>query len=158
MEQTLPLPAGYEFDSRKVKLSTGICMHFIEKKPRQTESKGLVLCVHGWPDCWYGYRRNIDAICEAGYHVVVPDQRGYGQTSKPREVSAYEIQVLVQDNVALLDFLGIEKAVLVGHDWGGTLVWNFAMHFPERVAAVCSFCTPFFPTKPKKEPLEKHEE
>ncbi|GBG25206.1 Bifunctional epoxide hydrolase 2 [Hondaea fermentalgiana] len=130
-------------------LRTGVDMHYVEALPPQTQRvRATVLCVHGFPDAWFGYRKQIPALAEAGYRVLVPDMRGYGATSVPREIEAYAMEEICKDIEALLDTLFIDKIVIVGHDWGGTCVWNFALHYPERILGLAAFCTPFFPWKP----------
>jgi len=135
-----------------VMLSTHIKMHFVHLSPHGVRAKGTVLCVHGFPDTWFGYRRQIRSLVARGWHVVVPDQRGYGETDAPRRVSDYRMELLCADMCALMDVLGVDKVVLLGHDWGGTLVWNMALQHRERVAAVAAVCTPFFPNNPASNP------
>src|SRR5450631_359564 len=87
----------------------------------------LVVLVHGWPESWYSWRHQIPALAEAGFHVVAPDQRGYGQTDKPEPIEAYHILNLVSDIVGLVNSLGEERAVIVGHDWGAPVAWTSAL-------------------------------
>jgi len=84
--------------------------------------------------------------------VLCPDLRGYGDTDCPRGRAHYRMEALCGDLLGLLDRVGAERAVFVGHDWGGTLVWNLSAHYPERVAAVAGVCTPFFDPDPKRNP------
>ena len=93
----------------------------------------LVVLLHGFPDFWYGWRRQIPALVHAGFRVVVPDQRGYATSSKPAGVSAYGVRTLAQDVDQLIHALGEESAHLVGHDWGAGVAWATAMAHPERV-------------------------
>jgi pimeloyl-ACP methyl ester carboxylesterase len=92
-----------------------------------------VLLLHGFPDNGSVWRLQVGALADAGYRVIVPDLRGYGRTDAPVDVSAYSIAHLRADVIALLDLLGIDKAVLVGHDWGAAVAWQVAIHAPERV-------------------------
>lgn len=92
-----------------------------------------VLIVHGFPDSISVWRRQIPALVEAGYHVIAPDQRGFGESDAPADTSAYAIENYVADLVTLLDTLGIEKVRLVGHDWAAAVCWQFCMKHPERV-------------------------
>ena len=92
----------------------------------------IVLC-HGWPEHAYSWRHQIPALVDAGYHCIVPNQRGYGASSKPEDVNNYDIHHLTDDHSGLLDALGIEKAIYVGHDWGAIVVWNHALLNPDRV-------------------------
>ncbi|MDX5481233.1 MAG: alpha/beta hydrolase [Hymenobacteraceae bacterium] len=90
-----------------------------------------MLFLHGFPEYWYGWRKQLDFFAAQGYHVVAPDQRGYNLSSKPQEVEEYTLEKLAGDIVWLIDRLGKEKVVLVGHDWGGVVAWVLGMHFPE---------------------------
>ena len=121
----------------------GLSMHVVE----QGEGAPVVFC-HGFPELWYSWRHQIPAVAEAGFRAIAPDQRGYGRTTAPPEIPAYSQEHLCADLVALLDTLNLEQAVFVGHDWGGAVVWNMALHYPERVAAVAGVNTPFFPQAP----------
>jgi len=107
----------------------------------------LVLA-HGWPELAYSWRYQIPALVAAGYHVIAPDQRGYGRSSKPANVEEYDIHHLTGDHVALLDALGIEKAIYVGHDWGAIIVWHHALLHPERVLGVANMSVPFHVREP----------
>jgi pimeloyl-ACP methyl ester carboxylesterase len=78
----------------------------------------LVALCHGFPESWYSWRDQLRALAEAGFHAVAPDMRGYGQTQRPEEIDQYTLLHLVGDIVGLLDTLGAETAVIVGHDWG----------------------------------------
>ncbi len=92
--------------------TNGIRMHIAE----QGRGPLVVLC-HGWPESWYSWRHQLSALAEAGYHVVAPDQRGYGQTDQPEAIEAYHILNLTADIVGLVHALGEERATIVGHDW-----------------------------------------
>ena len=102
----------------------------------------IVLC-HGWPEHAYSWRRQIPALAGAGYHVIVPNQRGYGASSRPKEVAAYDIAHLTGDLTALLDHFGYEDALFVGHDWGALVVWALAVMHPQRVAGLINLSVPF---------------
>src|SRR5206468_10033847 len=78
----------------------------------------LVLLLHGFPESWYSWRHQLPALADAGYHAVAPDQRGYGQTDRPAALTSYTQLHLVGDVVGLIDALGEEQAVVIGHDWG----------------------------------------
>jgi len=122
---TLPVPARSRFVQ-----TNGVRLHVVEAGP--SDGPPVVL-LHGFPEFWYGWRHQIPALAEAGYRVLVPDQRGYGQSSTPDAVAAYDIDRLVGDIVGLLDAEGIERAHLVGHDWGAFVAWALAMQHPERL-------------------------
>jgi len=104
-----------------------------------------VILAHGFPELAYSWRFQIPALSEAGYRVIAPNQRGYGATDKPEPVEAYDIRHLCGDMAGLLDALGLEKAIFVGHDWGGPVVWNMPLLHPDRVAGVVGMSVPFSP-------------
>src|SRR6187455_603765 len=93
----------------------------------------LIVLLHGFPEFWYGWRRQIEPLAAAGFRVVAPDTRGYNLSSKPDGVEAYDTGQLAADIRGLIQERGAETALLVGHDWGGTIAWATAMHHPEVV-------------------------
>jgi pimeloyl-ACP methyl ester carboxylesterase len=105
----------------------------------------LVVLAHGFPELAYSWRHQIPALAAAGYHVLAPDQRGYGRTTSPAEIADYNIADLSGDLIGLLDDVGAEKAVFVGHDWGAPVVWSSAQLHPDRVAAVVGMSVPPVP-------------
>lgn len=105
----------------------------------------VVVLLHGFPELAYTWRHQIPALAAAGYHVVAPDQRGYGGSSAPAEVDAYTVADLSADVVGLLDEVGAEKAVLVGHDFGGVVAWGAPLLHPDRVAGVVGISFPPVP-------------
>ncbi len=110
--------------------TNGIKMHVM--RAGYAEGEPVVL-LHGFPEFWYGWHNQIQSLAEAGYRVIVPDQRGYNLTDKPQGVDAYTIDKLVADVLGLLDALEYDKVRLVAHDWGAMVAWYFAMHHPDRV-------------------------
>lgn len=92
-----------------------------------------ILLLHGFPDSLALWRRVIPALLEGGYRVIAPDQRGFGESSAPRGVRHYRIEHIVGDALALLDSLGVDRAHVVGHDWGAVIAWFLAGEHPERV-------------------------
>lgn len=108
----------------------------------QNAGKPIVLC-HGWPEHAFSWRYQIPALAAAGYHVIVPNQRGYGNSSRPNEVTAYDIEQLSGDLIALLDHYGYEDATFVGHDWGAMVVWWLTLLHPNRVNNVINFSVPY---------------
>jgi pimeloyl-ACP methyl ester carboxylesterase len=99
----------------------------------------LVVLLHGFPEFWYGWRRQIEPLAAAGFRVLVPDQRGYGESDKPRGARAYNLEALAGDVVGLLDEAGRERATIVGHDWGAAVAWWVAIRHPgcvERLAVL----------------------
>jgi pimeloyl-ACP methyl ester carboxylesterase len=105
----------------------------------------VVVLAHGFPELAYSWRHQIPALAEAGYHVLAPDQRGYGGSSRPDAIDAYNIRELTTDIVGLLDDVGAERAVWVGHDWGAPVVWHAPLLHPDRVAAVAALSVPATP-------------
>ncbi len=101
----------------------------------------IVLC-HGFPELAYSWRHQVAPLVDAGYRVIVPNQRGFGASSAPQEIEAYDLDSLAGDIVGLLDALGEERAVLIGHDWGAPVVWHTALRHPHRVLAVASLSVP----------------
>jgi len=92
-----------------------------------------VLMLHGFPECWWGWSRQLSPLVDAGHRVIVLDQRGYGQSDKPRRTRDYAMSHLVSDITGLLDALQLDQVDLVCHDWGGAVGWTFALTHPERV-------------------------
>lgn len=109
----------------------GISMHIAE----QGEGP-LVLLLHGFPESWYSWRHQFQPLADAGYRVVAPDQRGYGGTDQPSDIADYSIFHLVGDVVGLIEALGEQEAVVVGHDWGAPVAWNTAMMRPDLIRGV----------------------
>ncbi|HVX22604.1 MAG TPA: alpha/beta hydrolase [Acidimicrobiales bacterium] len=101
-----------------------------------------VVLSHGFPETAYSWRHQLPVLAAAGYHVLAPDQRGYGDSAVPGAVEDYRIEELVADLVGLLDEAGKDEAVFVGHDWGSFIVWDTARLRPERVRAVASLSVP----------------
>ncbi|MGO8802174.1 alpha/beta fold hydrolase [Candidatus Binatus sp.] len=123
--------------------SNGIRMHYVE----QGEGPLVILC-HGWPESWYSWRHQIPALAAAGFRVVAPDQRGYGHTDAPEPIESYNIFNLVGDIVGLVNSLGVESAVIVGHDWGAPVAWNSALLRPDIFRAIALLSVPYFPRTP----------
>jgi pimeloyl-ACP methyl ester carboxylesterase len=109
---------------------------------QQNEGKPIVLC-HGWPEHAFTWRHQIPALVNAGYHVIAPNQRGYGNSSRPSEVTDYDILHLTDDLIGLLDHHGYEDATFVGHDWGANVVWSLAQLHPERVNRIINLALPY---------------
>ena len=102
----------------------------------------LVVLCHGFPESWYSWRHQLSAIADAGFHVVAPDQRGYGETTCPEPIDAYTIHHLVGDIVGLVTALGEGQAVVIGHDWGSPVAWNCALMRPDIFREVASLSVP----------------
>jgi len=125
--------------------TNGIRMHIAE-----SGAGPLVVLCHGFPESWYSWRHQLKAVAEAGFHAVAPDMRGYGQTQRPEEIDQYSLFHLVGDMVGLLDVLGAETAVIVGHDWGAPVAWHAALLRPDRFRAVVGLSVPFVPRRPAR--------
>ncbi len=104
-------------------------LHVIFAGPQ--DGKPIIL-LHGFPEFWYGWRHQIEPLAAAGYRVIVPDQRGYNTSSKPIGVKHYHINQLTADITGLIDSLGYEQVTIVGHDWGGVVVWQLTSDYPKR--------------------------
>ena len=109
--------------------TNGIHLSVAEAGP---EDGPLVVLLHGFPEHWYGWRHQIDPLAQAGYRVIVPDQRGYGASDKPRGVGSYRLDLLVDDVVGLVAAVGRDQARIVGHDWGGIVAWAAIERHPDR--------------------------
>jgi len=123
------LPDGTEVRERRIELP-GITLNLVEAGPIDGPP---VLLLHGFPEFWWGWRHQIGPFARAGYRVVVPDGRGYNLSDKPGGLSAYRLDRLVEDVVALADRLSIGRFRLVGHDWGGIVAFAVAARHPGRV-------------------------
>lgn len=126
-------------------------MAVFEAGEKRDDMPSLVLC-HGWPELAYSWRKVVPILVEAGLHVIVPEQRGYGMTGKAQSdagdesgVPLYDMAHLTGDLVHLLDALNIEKAVFTGHDWGGFIIWQMPFHHPDRTAGLIGVNTPYIP-------------
>jgi non-specific protein-tyrosine kinase len=131
--------------------TNGIRMGYYEAGPK-TDKPPVVLC-HGWPELAFSWRHQIEALSEAGIRVIAPDQRGYGATDRPEAVEDYDLEHLTGDLVGLLDHLEIDKAIFVGHDWGGFVVWRMPLQHIDRVAGVVGVNTPHWGRTPA-DPIE----
>jgi pimeloyl-ACP methyl ester carboxylesterase len=133
-------------DVEHVLVETGeIRMHAAVAGP--VDGRAVLLC-HGFPESWYSWRHQLHALAAAGYRVIAPDQRGYGQTDAPPEVRSYSQVHLVGDLVGLLDALGVASATVVGHDWGAPVAWHAALLRPDVFPAVVGISVPFGPRLP----------
>jgi pimeloyl-ACP methyl ester carboxylesterase len=132
----------------------------VEVEHRTVEANGIsmhvagagsgppVVLLHGFPELWYSWRHQLPALADAGFRAVAPDQRGYGRTDGPEAMEDYDILHLSADLTGLLDELGEERAVFVGHDWGAIGAWQLALLAPDRVRAVAALSVPFIPRSP----------
>ena len=102
----------------------------------------VVLLLHGFPEFWYSWRNQIAPLAAAGFRVIVPDQRGYNTSSKPRGASSYALSHLISDVLAIADHLGQARIFLAGHDWGAAVAWSVALLHPQRVAKLAILNVP----------------
>jgi Predicted hydrolases or acyltransferases (alpha/beta hydrolase superfamily) len=110
--------------------TNGIKLHVMEAGPQDGP---MILFLHGFPEFWYAWRKQINYFAEKGYLVVAPDQRGYNLSDKPQGIASYKIDELAKDIVGLIDAYGRKQIFLVGHDWGASVSWWVALKYPERI-------------------------
>jgi pimeloyl-ACP methyl ester carboxylesterase len=140
--------AGYRRGMRQRTARTnGVQLKVTEAGPADGP---LVILAHGFPEGAYSWRHQMEPLAAAGYRVIAPDQRGYGSSSLPPNVADYGMDQLTSDLIGLVDDVGREQAVFVGHDWGAFIVWDLARLHPERTRAVVGVSVPFtnWPMKP----------
>jgi len=138
---TAPVP--HPSTTERVVATNGIDLRVVEAG----EGPPVILA-HGWPELAYSWRHQLPALADAGFHAVAPDMRGYGGSSQPSEITDYDIEHLTGDLIGLLDDLGEERAVFVGHDWGSMVVGSLARLHPDRCAAVVAMSVPLLPRGP----------
>lgn len=127
------------FEQRLIDLP-GVRLHVVLAGPQ--DGPALVL-LHGFPEYWGGWLNQIGPLAQAGYRVIVPDQRGYNLSGKPGGLSAYRVDVLAGDVVHLMEALGYSKFRLVGHDWGGVVAWTVAALYPQRIEKLVILDAPY---------------
>lgn len=110
--------------------TNSVRLHVVQAGPADGP---LIILLHGFPEFWYGWHNQIDALAEAGFWVWAPDQRGYNLSDKPADTAAYGIDILAADVVGLIDAAGRQKAIVVGHDWGAAVAWWTAIVHADRV-------------------------
>jgi pimeloyl-ACP methyl ester carboxylesterase len=120
--------------------ANGITIHTVS-----TGEGPLVLFCHGFPESWYSWRHQLQAVADAGFRAVAMDMRGYGGTTAPEEIAAYSLSHLVGDTVGVVNALGAEQAVIVGHDWGAPVAWYSALMRPDVFRAVAALSVPYTP-------------
>ena len=120
--------------------TNGIRMHYVEHG-----TGPLIVMCHGFPESWYSWRHQLQALGEAGFHAVAPDMRGYGNTDRPADIDQYTLLHLTGDVAGLLDALGAESAVIAGHDWGAPVAWLAALLRPDRFRGVIGLSVPYRP-------------
>jgi pimeloyl-ACP methyl ester carboxylesterase len=137
-------PSPREPGSGRRLQTNGITLSIVEAGPIGPDAPLIVLC-HGFPELSYSWRHQFRTLAGAGFHVVAPDMRGYGQSDRPAEPAAYDLVTIADDLTGLLDALDARDAVFVGHDWGAASVWTVATVHPERVRAVAALSVPYRP-------------
>lgn len=108
----------------------------------------LVLLLHGWPELWYSYRSQLEALARAGYHAVAPDQRGFGRTDAPAPIEEYTLLHTAGDAIGVIAAIGERRAVVIGHDWGSPVAADVALFRPEIVRGVVLLSVPYAPRAP----------
>ena len=119
--------------------NSGVNLHAVAAGPKNGP---LVVLLHGFPEFWYGWHRQIEPLVRAGFRVVVPDQRGYNQSAKPRGIRSYSLAALTSDVISIADQLGRDQTFLAGHDWGAAVAWSVALSHPQRVAKLAVLNVP----------------
>ena len=104
----------------------------------------LIIFVHGWPELSISWRHQLPCFAAMGFRAIAPDMRGYGRSTVYERHEDYALEAVVADMIGLLDALGAERAVWVGHDWGSPVVWSIASHHPERCHGVANLCVPYY--------------
>jgi pimeloyl-ACP methyl ester carboxylesterase len=107
-----------------------------------------VILVHGFPELAFSWRHQLPALAAAGYRAIAPDMRGYGGSDKPPDVADYRVQKLIGDLTGLMDSLELDRALVVGHDWGALVGWQMALLAPERMAGYIALNIPFLKRPP----------
>jgi pimeloyl-ACP methyl ester carboxylesterase len=133
--------------------TNGVRLSVYEAEPDggADDERPAVVFSHGFPELAFTWRHQIAAVAHAGFRVIAPDQRGHGESERPEGIREYDIFHLTDDLVGLLDDVGVEQGIFVGHDWGGFVVWQMPLLHRDRVAGVVGLNTPFtgrFPLKP----------
>jgi pimeloyl-ACP methyl ester carboxylesterase len=119
--------------------TNGVTLHVVTAGPADGQP---VVLLHGFPEFWYGWKHQIPALAQAGYRVIVPDQRGYNQSDKPAGLENYTIDKLTGDIVGLIEHFGYTDAFIVGHDWGAMVAWSLGLYHPQRVRRLVTMNVP----------------
>ncbi|PON71510.1 Epoxide hydrolase-like [Parasponia andersonii] len=131
-----------EVSHQRIK-SNGIWIHVAEQG-----TGPIVLLLHGFPENWYAWRHQINFLANHGFHVVAPDLRGYGDSDSPLTPTSYTVFHIVGDLIGLIDHYGLEKAFIVGVDWGAVAGWHLSLLRPDRVQGFVALCVPYLPRSP----------
>ena len=135
-------------DPERVELAAGEGRDAISLSVHELGSGPAVVFCHGFPELAYSWRHQLPAIADAGFRAIAPDQRGYGRSDRPAKIEDYDLVHLCGDLAALLDAFEIERAVFVGHDWGGFVAWGMPVLHPDRTAGAIGVCTPYVALPP----------
>ncbi len=119
--------------------TNGIQLHVAQEGPKDGP---LMILLHGFPECWHAWHAQIPYLADQGFRVWAPDQRGYNESDKPKDVSAYNIDILANDIIGLMDAAGREKVYLAGHDWGAAVAWWIGMKYPDRLHKLVTLNVP----------------
>ncbi|MFF8644102.1 alpha/beta fold hydrolase [Streptomyces sp. NPDC015345] len=146
MTTHMPVSEWERVEARRIPVG-GVTLRVFDHGDERPGRPPVVLC-HGFPELAFSWRHQVVALAKAGHRVLVPDMRGYGGSSRPADVEAYDILTLCADLAGVLDHVGADDAVFVGHDWGANVVWHMALEHPERVRAVAGMSVPVTPRAP----------
>lgn len=135
-------------ESKRVELPGSNGRESISLAVHEQGSGPAVVFCHGFPELAYSWRHQLPAVADAGFRAIAPDQRGYGHSDRPEKIEDYDLVHLCGDQAALLDALEIEKAIFVGHDWGGFVAWGMPVLHPDRTAGAIGVCTPYLQLPP----------
>ncbi|OLY80454.1 Bifunctional epoxide hydrolase 2 [Smittium mucronatum] len=142
------------FNHKYLKVGENVA-HYVD----EGKSDKVIVCVHGFPDLWYGWRYQIPYLVSLGYRVIAVDIRGFGHSDshpiEDKDLPSSSTKNRLGDIIAVLDFEKISKAIWFGHDWGSKFVWRAALWYPSYVKAIASLCTPYFPTPPQVIPISE---
>ncbi|KAK4772263.1 hypothetical protein SAY86_014038 [Trapa natans] len=136
----------YEVNHLRIK-TNGIWIHAAELG---VQGSPLVILLHGFPEMWFSWRYQMRFLADRGYHVVVPDMRGYGDSDSPPSAESYTIFHLVGDIVGLIDHFGQQQALIIGQDWGAVVAWFLSLFRPDKVKGLVALSTPYLPRSPIK--------
>ncbi|MGB1139861.1 MAG: alpha/beta fold hydrolase [Halioglobus sp.] len=134
----------------------GISMHYVDQGGADQDERLPIVMCHGFPHLWFSWHRQMSALAEEGYRVIVPDMRGMGRTEAPSDPRAYDVEHITADLLGLLDHAGVDRAVFVGLDFGAFANYDLALRHPERVLAVIGLENPAAPHNPEESPLTEY--
>ncbi|KAJ3674686.1 hypothetical protein LUZ60_005302 [Juncus effusus] len=132
--------------------TNGISMHVVERGELDSPP---VLLIHGFPELWISWRKQITALSDAGFRAIAPDLRGYGDSDAPEDPAAYTVFHIVGDLIGLLDQLELPRVFVVGHDWGANIAWHLCLFRPDRIRALVNMSVPYMPRDPIVKPTER---